>query len=106
MKMGLIQKVCQQLQRTQIQLQQFAHDNRAFIDVSMITTIVAGFIAIAIGLVIFWSVMNGITFPAEANTTPVTSGFNTVMGLLPVVMLVGVAGLIIAVLKGFGRAGK
>ena len=90
----------------QLQFRQFAQNNRAFVDVSMVTAIVAGFIALAIGLVIFWSVMSGITFPSEANTTPVTNMFNTVMGLLPIVMLVGVAGLIIAVLKGFGGRGK
>ena len=95
MKMKLIAKV-----------KEFFHDTRAFVDVSMVTAIVAGFIALAIGLVIFWSVMSGITFPSEANTTPVTNMFNTVMGLLPIVMLVGVAGLIIAVLKGFGGRGK
>jgi len=78
-------------------------DRRGFINVGTITAIVAGFIVLMIGAVIFWSVYNSMTFPEGANVTGLTEMFNSVWGLLPIVMLVGAAGLIIAVITGFTR---
>ena len=78
----------------------FVEDKRGFIDTGVIAAIVGGFIVLMIGAVIFWNVYNSMTFPEGANMSGLTDMFNTVWGLLPIVMLVGAAGLIIATITG------
>jgi len=77
------------------------------------TKIVGGLVAlllmIIVGVLVFWETSDAIDLPNDdANTSKdtVTDMASTVFGLLPIVALVIVAGIIIAVIMGFGGGRK
>ena len=77
------------------------------------TKVVGGLVAllltIIIGILVFWKVNDAITLDsAAANTSrdATTAMASTVFNLLPLVALVIVAGIILAVVMGFGSGGE
>ena len=72
---------------------------------AMVGGIVALLITIIIGVLVFWQVNSAITLTTDtANTSrnQTTTMATTVFSLLPIVALVTVAGVILAVILGFG----
>ena len=78
-----------------------------------IGTVIAGLVAIIIGVLV-WYKLNRAIFDAQGAATTMTSGCravwnnsnttsNTIWTLFPIVAIVVVAGVILAIVMGFGR---
>ena len=75
----------------------------------MIAGLIALLITIILGILIFYTIANSIPIEGEAandsfNKTMDTAG--VVFNLLPIIAVVAVAGVLLAVILGFGGAGS
>jgi hypothetical protein len=91
-------------------MQKFLMDERAEGPAQMVGVVIAGLVAIVVGVLVWYKINGGVT-SGTGSTVAIRLLYNntntsasTVWALFPIVAIIVVAGVILAVVMGFGRS--